>query len=544
MRYLSKILLEKLSHPKSFERGEKYYKQGRVVDYSEDKECIKANVIGTDVYAVQINQNKWEHSCNCLAFNDDSFCKHEIAVLLTKIYGKIEAKSKPQIKKRNTEKIFSYDNEFVKLLEKVPKEILIADIVEYAASVPELLSFFRSKYHEKDENYFSNIENLLFKSISGLKQIKYGKDYSNRIFSSCREIEQIIQCLPISKQSSKLLLNAGYKLTEYLNTIDDSYGTIQNVIDVVIERAALYLNSASPADFDIFYEFISKKSSFDLDYNIVDKILKVVNNDNVLSEFIIKLEKMLFRKDPDFNFSKEDVVSILMDFYENKNLEKYEELAKEYLDHNILIKLDYVKFLNKQKRYAELIELGISMYDRYDVRPMINNALLSLGKIPELIDLLKKQRTSSIEIEALSSLKNINGFWGSREFENLVDIMLKNCPGVHDKLDLLSAADRSVQIKNVLLKNSQDFNMATLVEEYALRFSLYNPEIAIELYKELIGIELKKIQTSHHYKPLIEYLTMIKEQGENDFVTEFSMKLIKDYPTKIKLKEELMLLRG
>jgi len=537
--YLSKNILEKLTHSKSFERGEKYYKQGRVVDYREDIQFIEATVIGTDNYLVRINQNKWEHSCNCLAYREDSFCKHEIAVLLTKMNGRIVAKSKPQIKKRNTEKIFSGENEFARLLEKIPKEILIADIVEYAADVPELITFFRSKYHDKDENYFHNIENLLSKSICNLKRIRRGEGYSNKIFVSCREIEQLIRNLPISKQSTEILLDTGYKLTESLTSLDDSFGTIQNLISFILERAVLFLNSAHPEDLNIFYEYISKKSSFEFDFELVETILKTVENSDVLSEFITKLEKSLFRRDLSFNFGKEDVIRMLLDFYKTKNIERYEELAKEHLELSVLVKLDYVKFLSEQNRYDELLKAGMEMYQRYDVRPLINDALFRLGKIPEMIDTLKKQKTSGIEINALSLLKNINEFRRSKEFENLVDIMIENCSSIYDKLDLLNAVERYSQMKDVLLINSQDFKGDILIEKYAYRFALYNPALAIELYKNLIEIQLKKIQTSNHYKPLLEYMTMMKNLGESNFVTKLSNKLIKEYPSKKKLTEEL-----
>ena len=542
LKNFSKNILEKLSHPKSFERGEKYYEQGRVTDYSEDEEYITANVIGTDNYQVRINQNKWDHTCNCLAYSDDSFCKHEIAVLLTKLYGKIEAKNKPKIKLRNSDKKESFDDEFIKLLEKQSKETLINDINKLAGEFPALKELFKEKYLEKDEGYIQNIESMLNKLVGSLKRIKYGRDYSNKILMICKDIDKMVEALPVTRQTCKILLNAGYKLTESLDMIDDSYGTIQNVIDVVIERAALYLNSALPADMDIFYEYISKKSSFDLDFKIVDKILKVVNNDDVLSEFITKLEKSLFRRDPDFNFSKEDVVHILMDFYETKNSEKYEELAKEYIELNILVKQNYVKFLFKQKRYDELIEKGMCMYDRYDVRPMIYNALQNLGRIHELIDLLKKQKISDTEIKILKQLKSVDGFWGSDDFENLVEAMLKNSVAIRNALDLLIITEKYSRIKEVLLKHSQNFNSEALIEEYALKFSLYNPNIAVDLYKILIDKELRKIQTSNYYKPLLEYLAMIKSLEGNDFVTILSSKLISDYPTKKKLAEQLRLL--
>lgn len=540
--YLTKNILEKLSHPKSFERGEKYYKQGRVVDYTEDKEFIKANVIGTDNYCVRISQNKWEHSCNCLAYRDDSFCKHEIAVLLTKLNGNIESTVKPKIKIRNYEQIKFSEDEFKILLEKQSKESLISGIIEFTSEFPALKKSLEYRYSEKDESYIRNVENMLNKSISSLKRIRYGKDYSNKIFRICQDIHKIVEILPVNKRTSVMLLNTGYKLTESLTTIDDSYGTIQNVIDAVIEKAVLFLNSASASDLDIFYEFISKKSSFDLDFKIAEKILNLVNNNDILYEFINKLERTLFRKDPDFNFSKETVIGLLMDYYETKNVEKYEELAKEYLELSILVKLDYIKFLYKQNRYEELIKIGMNMYDRYDIRPMINDALLSLGKISELIELLKKQRTSNQEIKTLSQMKNINCFWGSKEFEYLIDVMLKNCSSVNDEIDLLNVVERHSAIKDILLKSSQNLNSVVTIEKQALKFSLYQPELAVELYKKLVEMELKRIQTSSHYKPLIEYLMMIKNLGGNDFVVSLSGKLIKDFPTKKKLIEEIKLL--
>ncbi len=541
MKNLSKEIIEKLSHPKSFVRGEKYYSQGRVINYSENDNFISAEVIGTDNYHVSISKTNWDHNCDCLAYNDENFCKHEIAVLLTKLYGIISAEKKTTIKMQPPKNRACSFEDLKSILDKKSKDSLINEILYLSKVYPEIQNILSEKYRDKDDLYYKEIENYLNKSVCRLKRIKYGRGYGEKIFTLCQEVEFAIEKYPVTKQTTKILLSASYKFNETLDHVDDSYGNVQQLIMTILSRSVMYLNSGTSGDLDLFYEFSARDSLFDFNYDLIESILNNAENQEVIHSLISKLEKSMYRKDPDINIKSEFLVGMLADYYKNNNIEKYEELVKEYSEQNLLLKLDYLKFLHQNKRYAEVIEAGAEMYDRYDVKPKVDDALIKLGRIPELIDLMKTRQVSDAEINTLKEMKSVNGFWDSVEREELVDTMLKNCIHPTYKIKLLNVAGRYSELKDALINNPQRFDKQEILEKYALQFMMYNPELSFELYKELLEMELSKMRTSNYYVKLFEYLKTIKDFGEEKFSVEFAQKLIQTYPSKKKLLEGLSL---
>lgn len=84
---LTDDFIQSLAYPEYYERGEEYYRHGRVIGLLEKDGLVTATVHGSHDYLVTVDKNDLEMHCNCPAYSRKSVCKHVIAVLLTIISG-------------------------------------------------------------------------------------------------------------------------------------------------------------------------------------------------------------------------------------------------------------------------------------------------------------------------------------------------------------------------------------------------------------------------------------------------------------------------
>ena len=82
-------LLLELAGGRYFERGEGYYREGRVRDLLEHEGAIAAKVVGTEEYRVRFRaeDEELDYSCDCPLGMDGEFCKHCVAVGLAWLAG-------------------------------------------------------------------------------------------------------------------------------------------------------------------------------------------------------------------------------------------------------------------------------------------------------------------------------------------------------------------------------------------------------------------------------------------------------------------------
>jgi uncharacterized Zn finger protein len=115
--------IKRLAGETYFQRGESYYRAGRVHDLEENFGRITATVLGTHDYAVWLKDagKEFDYECDCPLGIDGAFCKHCVAVGLAWIErgAKIPAK-----------KLSKGEKEFRTSLEKKNKSELIEMILE------------------------------------------------------------------------------------------------------------------------------------------------------------------------------------------------------------------------------------------------------------------------------------------------------------------------------------------------------------------------------------------------------------------------------
>ncbi len=82
--------IKKLVEEPYFSRGEKYFKDGMIKISSVSDGEVKAKVLGSVVYAVELflMNEQLDGRCSCPAFHDIGPCKHIAAVAMTLIVHK------------------------------------------------------------------------------------------------------------------------------------------------------------------------------------------------------------------------------------------------------------------------------------------------------------------------------------------------------------------------------------------------------------------------------------------------------------------------
>jgi len=92
---LSEEQLKELTDSRSWERGEDYHQQGRVISLLEDKNMLIGKVAGTRNYRVElwVEDGELDGSCDCPMGDAGVFCKHCVAVGLAYLEGGVSSTS-------------------------------------------------------------------------------------------------------------------------------------------------------------------------------------------------------------------------------------------------------------------------------------------------------------------------------------------------------------------------------------------------------------------------------------------------------------------
>ena len=125
-KLITEASLAKLAGERSFARGAGYFASGAVVDLVQTRDAIKARVLGSDEYRVELRpaRGALAASCTCPVGDEGEFCKHAVAAGLAWLGRADEGGD---------------DLAGVRIhLETENKEALVDMLVEQAANDPEL----------------------------------------------------------------------------------------------------------------------------------------------------------------------------------------------------------------------------------------------------------------------------------------------------------------------------------------------------------------------------------------------------------------------
>ena len=552
-----------MTSPDTFEKGKKYYYRGRVTDYSEDEDSLQAIVVGTDFYNVRISKLDLASECTCSKFNKEQLCKHLVALLFTNLKGAIDNRDKviskyvphtygpkfgfeddidykPTRKKHDSVELIKPDGQFKSFLNHIPRENLLNDINELRRNNPDIEEFFIHKYSQKSISYYMGIENNIKSRINSILRYKGKNDYSNKVFTASREVNSLLQNLRASRQTTEFLLGTGLWISEKLNVIEDHNGTLGMLVNLMIDNACEYLNYAGKDDLILFYQYTSINTTFNFNIGIIKSIFRRVENLAIIDAIVTKLEKSIFKKDPDFGFSPEAGWEIMMKYLRIASHEKYEELIPEVLESSIGIKTDYINYLYENKKYEEVISLGHEIQDNADITKAYASSLVLSGNKQMTIEYYGRRLSGSFSLELFKQMSDISGIRELPEWNRMVDKILADDKYIFFHAEMLLYLKRYEGfIKFISTNGTEYYRNNSTVEKMAAKFSVTNPPIAVKLYHYLLEKEIARITKTSRYDILMTYFEDLKCLNDLEYIQNLKLNLTTTYPTRKKLLEAL-----
>ncbi len=541
MANLSERLIQKLCNPKSYERGEKYYQQGRVTDYIDRDNELKATVVGTGHYQVEINLSNLDMFCDCPAFGRIGVCKHLVAVMLTKLHGEIKPAKPPKIKHSGQTVIEKTDFDLKPALKSLSKAEMAEHIQHLASELPQVCRYFVNLTAPRDKAFYKAVEKRIRQKINSINRRVLYDSYWHRQRDAVDAVRSEISLLPFTKSTAEFLLRQGYWITEKMTEIDDSNGVLNELISEIIEKSVSILDKLGTEALDIFYEYTGKESSFDYHIGIVDTILGIADDPHILEEITTKLERTQFKEDNDFGFERSYGLHSLMSFYLVHNPSKYEDLAMDLMENDFMVKLNFIEFLSRNKRHEEVLKYGWDMRDHFDINELIEKALLELNETDKLIEFYKESILDKFDKEQLKRFRQAIGESKKSVWDEFIDALLNSKLHLFDRLRLLVFLQRYDDFYKLLCPPTQHGHIfyKEMVEDYAVKFTIIHPETSVKLYRYLLEAEIDKMKTSNHYKHFALYYRELKELGDTDYLSKTKQTLKSKHPTKKKLMKML-----
>jgi uncharacterized Zn finger protein len=118
--------IRRLAGDRTFERGQAYYQDGRVVELARSGPALGAKVRGERTYEVRlwVKDDNLAYHCTCPLGQEQTFCKHAVAVSLAWL-GKPEAR-------------LGAGDPVAAALDSIPRTGLVELLSEEAATNPRL----------------------------------------------------------------------------------------------------------------------------------------------------------------------------------------------------------------------------------------------------------------------------------------------------------------------------------------------------------------------------------------------------------------------
>jgi hypothetical protein len=233
--------LEKIkfaTDPQTFERAVDLYESGKVTRFRNGIRSYSAIVIGSKPYNVSGEARRFDYgNCDCYIGQNDELCKHLVALA---IHAVMRGKK----------------------LRMEDKEMITGP--ECSENLGELTKV-----------YLSSVKNSItgairyIKAYSGPSRTWFA--YQNSLDEGCNRLSKIISDLPVSKQTTKLLVDLLLRLDEKLcrGGVDDSNGTVGGFIEEAVEVLKEYAR-LDPSCIEVFKNLIGKETCFGWEAPLVE----------------------------------------------------------------------------------------------------------------------------------------------------------------------------------------------------------------------------------------------------------------------------------
>lgn len=212
MKVIPKYDLDKIKFATdgpTFEKAVNLYEKGKVTQFEEGIDVYSAVVLGTKQYRVSVDARRHNYGyCECYLGQNGILCKHMVALA---IYAVKDGAPLTDEDKRQVSQVTCSGQ-----LGELSKEKLSAIKKEIAGAI---------KY---------------IKPYNGPSRIWFS--YQDSLSEGCNRLSKIISELPVSKQTTKLVVDVLLQLDDKLcnSGVDDSDGTVSGFIEETVQALKEY----------------------------------------------------------------------------------------------------------------------------------------------------------------------------------------------------------------------------------------------------------------------------------------------------------------
>ena len=233
--------LEKIkfaTDPQTFERAVDLYENGKVTKFKKGIRSYSAIVIGSKPYNVSGEARRFDYgNCDCYLGQNGELCKHLVALAIHAVM--------------NGKKLTSEDKEKVTGPECSENlgELTKDDLSSVKNSISGAMKYIKA-YTGPSRTWFA---------------------YQNSLDEGCNRLSKIVSDLPVSGQTTKLLVDMLLRLDEKLcrGGVDDSNGTVGGFIEEVVEVLKEYARLDTSC-IKVFKNLMGKETCFGWEASLIE----------------------------------------------------------------------------------------------------------------------------------------------------------------------------------------------------------------------------------------------------------------------------------
>ena len=502
--------VKRLCSKQVFERGQGYFRQGRVSNTQVHGLTLRGEVEGSEPrkYKVKIEYEKEGRlipKCTC-PFDLEEFCKHSIALLLHWIHRR--------------EEFLNVDLVLKDLRNKSKEELLrlIEEGIRVNPSIIIYLSDPDSKRFKKQlEALFSNHVDYDYDVRELIEQLEQVRDGAEKLFDR----KNVQESFSLLKEIIDLCIS------NYGN-VDDSDGMLAKFIEESVELYARIIQALN-VEWSVkqkIHEDNWKMFVMD-EYGLSDYVTSMIvdscttENDFTLTEKLASGELQKRRVKGD-EYGVSEIVDILLDIYEKKkDDEKFLLLCEKEFKHSYLRYIENLEAKGKIGEAAQCCTRALDFADGFmktELIEKLGDLKHTQGSDGESLSLYIKAFKNRSEEELLEKIRNLSeelGSWKDVKDEltsfleqkgdnhNLIKIYLKEG-------DLASA----LKIASLNITNTHDTERVAKACEKSM------PDKAAELYRIMAEESIKQSHRNsyraakYYYKGMKRLYTSLGKEEE------------------------------
>lgn len=214
----------------TFEKAVDLYEKGKVTQFEEGIGAYSAVVLGTKPYRVSVEARRYDYGhCECYLGQNDTLCKHMVAVAIRAVTG---GKPLTEEDKRQVSQVTCSDQ---------LGELSKGELSAIKKSITAGMRYVKS-YDGPSRTWFA---------------------YQNSLQEGCNRLSKIVSELPVSEQTTKILVDMLLRLDDKLcrGGVDDSDGTVGGFIEETVRVLKEYAK-LDPSCANAFSELKGKETCF------------------------------------------------------------------------------------------------------------------------------------------------------------------------------------------------------------------------------------------------------------------------------------------